>query len=346
MSRRAVAAVAAEPGMFRPRVRVHELAQDHVPFDELTESSRFETAALAALQREAICVFVLGIIGAGKSSFVASIASRLPASHVALRIPILGADNPLDKSQVLSITLAEALRTIQLDADAQEELAGARATSKTSIRSPTGVTGGKLGGAMIPVEVNVEVGSLREEFTEDRLAGDRLEAMGRLVAILRSGSVTPVFVMGDTEAAMGADRPPQEVEAFFHGPVRAFVQEIDAPCVIAVQSHLAERSATYRRLAMSQTEIRLPALGDRALAGIGALLTHRLDQYDLGLGLDDVMAPDALEGLAMAYAYGRGNLRHVLAIAQDAAVRASEMGSEIVRIAHVTQAATDFGLRT
>jgi len=345
MSRDAVAAVSAEPGMFRPRVRFHELAQDHVKFDDLTQSARYEARALSALSREPICLFVTGISGAGKSSFVAHIANHLPHSHVALRIPILALDDPLDRAQVMSITLAEALRVIELDADAQEELEESRADSKVASRAPAGVTGGKLGGAMIPVAVNVEVGSLRQEFTQDTLVGDRLEAVGRLVAILREGGVIPVFVMEDTEAAVGADRPAGDIERFLDGPVRAFVQEIDAPCVIAVQSHLVRDSDMFARLAATQTEIVLPSFADRAVDAIAAVLAHRLAQYDVGVAVQDVVAPDALDGLGLAYAYAEGNLRHVLAIAHDATVRAAEMGSELVRIAHVTQAAADFGLR-
>lgn len=345
MSADAVAAAAAEPGMFRPRVRFQELAQDHVTFDALTGTDRYEANALGALEQAPVCVFVIGISGAGKSSFVAYVANHLPQSHVALRIPVLGADNPLDVSQMMALTLGEALRAIALDAASQEEIADARADSSAASRAPTGVTGGKLGGSVIPLEVNVEVGSLREEHVENRLAADRIDGMHRLISILRSQGITPVFVMEDTEAAMGADRPPGEVEQFFRGPITAFVQEVDAPCVIAVQRHLVADSPAYERLAPGQTTIDLPRLGGRAAEAIAELLAHRLSQYDVTFGLRDVMADDAVEALAVVYAYANGNLRNVLVVAHDATVRAAEMRSERVRLAHITQAAADFGLR-
>lgn len=104
----------AAQGVFRPRGHFSQLAADHVPFDRLVGQDRYESAALAALTADAP-VGVVGTRGAGKSSLIAHVCSNLPHSHVALRVPVTGADDPTSVSVVAAVALSQALDDLDLD---------------------------------------------------------------------------------------------------------------------------------------------------------------------------------------------------------------------------------------
>jgi hypothetical protein len=144
-----------------------------------------------------------------------------------------------------------------------------RADRAVAMRPPTGL-GGRLGGGPFPVEVRAEVATLRTQLETDALAGDRLAGIDRLVGILASHGRQPVFVLEDTEAAVGGADRDEVIDGFFSGPIHAFVKEVDAACLLAVQDHIAEHPA-FRALASSVAQIELPRFAD----GRGSAVTTR-----------------------------------------------------------------------
>lgn len=336
-------ATIVEKSVFRPRTNFTQLGHDHVPFDQLTDSEKFEAVARRELTSgDTVCVAVIGPSGAGKSSLIAWVCSRLPDSHVALRVPVAGTDDPQDVSAVAKLTLSIALDAIEMEQYQRNALAEARADDVTVDRPDRPVFGGKLGGGPIPAEVNVQVGTLRTQLRSGQLAGDRLAGLDRLIDILVTHGRIPIFVLEDTEAAIGGCDS-EVVEGFITGPLAAFMQEVDAPLLVAVQDHLISDSEGFRRLAPSMARINLSeGLKEHAAAGIAAILTQRIADHDLEFALGDVVAEEALPEFVSFYEETNGSLRLMLAAAQSAAEHAANMSSEILGVPHARAGVADW----
>jgi energy-coupling factor transporter ATP-binding protein EcfA2 len=329
-----VLAAIAERAIFRPRSRLWELDELHVPFDELSGAGGYEERAIARID-EGCCVAVIGSSGAGKSSVIAWLARQLPLSHFALRIPVTGVKDPGSVGEIARLALSICLDEIVLDAVAQDQLQEARADDQTTTRTPMAMSA-KLGGGVIPGEVQLNTASLREEFTRHRLDGDHLLALnGRLVPILADAGTTPVFVFEDTEATVGASDDPEGAEAFFAGPLSAFVDQVDAPTLVAVQTHLIDGSRAFARLAPVLERLEIPLLEDRARNVVDSILARRLQLAGLTEPLAAILEVAALEELAEFYRHTRGDMRRLLAAAHEAADHAASDGAEQISPPHV-----------
>jgi hypothetical protein len=335
VSREAVANV-ANSAAFRPTNQPWLLSERHVPFDDLlgTDPGFEKLAARRLTDGVTDGVAVIGPSGAGKSSFVAWVTNDLPASHAAILIPVSALSDPTDTAEALRLALGVILDTIRLDASEREELHIERADQRTAVREPTGVTGGRIGGGPIPASVNVQVGSLRQEFLENKLQGEFAGGVMRAVEVIREQGVVPVFVFEDTEAIVGGDDETARADAFFAGPLRFFVQELHTPCLVAVQTHLTE-SEPYQRLAAAMETLEIPRIGGTARAALASILGRRLQVAGGNWHPTDVLADDALDGLVQFYDEKSGDFRKVLAAAHDATEHAAGMGAELVRAAHV-----------
>jgi energy-coupling factor transporter ATP-binding protein EcfA2 len=307
-----------------------ELHELHVPFDRLADSDTYESRAMTRMT-EGSCVAVIGPSGAGKSSVIAWLCNQLPSTHFALRIPITGVDDPGNVGEIARLALSITLDEIVLDATAQQELEDVRAESKKTLRVPAAVSA-KLGGGMIPGEVRVSVSSLQEEFTQGRLAGDYLLALnGRLVPILADARTTPVFVFEDTEATVGG----ANAEAFFAGPLSAFVDQVGAPTLVAVQTHLIEGSRAFARLAPVLEQLTIPMLDGRARLAVEAILTRRIELAEIMATISEIFDASALGELAEFYRHSDGDLRRVLAAAHESAEHAAADRQEQIGLPHV-----------
>jgi hypothetical protein len=327
-------AAIAERAIFRPRSRLWELDELHVPFDELSGAGGYEERALARIG-EGRCVAVIGSSGAGKSSVIAWLSRQLPLSHFALRIPVTGVSDPGSVGEIARLALSICLDEIVLDSAAEDQLQEARADAETRVRTPAGASA-KLGGGMIPGEVKINTASLREEFTQRRLTGDHLLALnGRLVPILADAGTTPVFVFEDTEATVGGGDDRERAEAFFAGPLSAFVDQVDAPALVAVQTHLIDGSRAFARLAPVLERLEIPLLDDRARRVVDAILTRRIALAGLAEPIAAIIDHGALADLAEFYRHTRGDLRRLLAAAHEAADHAASDGAEQIGPPHV-----------
>jgi len=313
----------AHKAAFRPRSRLWELHELHVPLDQLAGSDAYEQRAITRIS-EGACVAVLGSSGAGKSSVIAWVCYQLPPSHFALRIPITGVEDPGSVGEIARLALSITLDEVVLDATAQDDLEKTRATSQTTTRTPSGIASAKLGGGVIPAEVNLNVASLREEFSQERLGGDHLLALnGRLVPTLAEAGTTPVFVFEDTEATVGGADDRHRAEAFFAGPLSAFVDQVDAPTIVAVQTHLINGSRAFDRLAPVLELITIPLLSDRARNAIETILARRTKLAQPNAQLASIIDTTALDALTEFYTQSDGDLRRVLAAAHEAAEHAA-----------------------
>jgi hypothetical protein len=333
MSRERIVEI-AETGVFRPRSRPWELHELHVPFDALSETEDYEQKAVNNLI-QGTCVAVIGESGTGKSSVIAWLCSQLPDSHLALRIPITGVEDPGSVGEIARLALSIVLDGIAFDSRDERELEEARADSRTTTRLPVGFNA-KLGGGAIPAEVGINAASLQEEFDQDRLEGEHLLALnGRLIPILEEGGITPVFVFEDTEATVGAEEGHESAEAFFAGPLSAFVDQVDAPTIVAVQTHLIDDSRAFGRLAPSLQRLTIPLLENRARAVVDSILARRLEPATLDDALASVFDQAGLDELADFYQSSGGDLRRVLAAVHEAAERASSDEAELIALPHV-----------
>ena len=331
----------AEVAVFRPRTKFGQMGIDHVPFDVLTGTEDFEHKILRDLARESVCACVVGPSGAGKSSAIAWICQQLPASHIALRVPISALDDATSVSEVSSRALASALDAISLEDYQRQALEHARADEIVTERGQPGVTSSKLGGGPVPAEVNIQLGTLRHQLARGQLPGDRIAGLERLIQILVANDLTPVFVLEDTEAALGGDDR-DRVEGFFDGPIRAFMQEVDAPLLLAAQEHLTAASDAFRRLEPAMSRIVLPRFEERAHEALVVILQHRVRLEELELDVREVIEDEAIEVFAESYRTTGGNLRLTLAAAHSATEYAVEARSDRVRASHARAGASDW----
>jgi hypothetical protein len=333
MSSQQIAAL-AEQAVFRPRSRLWELHELHIPFDTLAHSHHYEQQATTRIT-QGTCVAVIGASGTGKSSVIAWICSQLPANHVALRIPVTGVEDPGSVGEVARLALSITLDEIILETRDQDQLEQARADATAASRTPVGVSA-KLGGGPIPAEVNVSTASLRQEFTHNRLDGDYLLALnGRLVPILSDAGITPVFVFEDTEATVGGADNRQRAEAFFAGPLSAFVDQIDAPTLVAVQTHLTDGSRAFARLAPVLERLTIPLLDRYARQVVNSILARRIELANLNQSITALFDGPALDGLASFYRQSSGDLRRLLAAAHEAAEHATTDQADTIGLAHI-----------
>ena len=329
----------ADQRVFQPRSQFSQLVDDHVTFDHLTSRASFEAVAARALVDRRTSVAVRGPVGAGKSSLIASVCAALPNTQIALRVPIVGADDPTSVNVLAALTLSAALDALELERDQREALEQARADEVTRDRTPAKF-GAKLGGGPVPGEVHAELATLTQQLQTNRLGGERLAGLDRLISILVERGLEPTFVLEDTEAAVGGRGEQDLIEAFFAGPVTAFVQEVDAPCLIAVQDPLATAPA-FLRLAPGLELIDLPKFPD-AGAALSAVGAHRLSQHALDFTVNDVVGDDALEALVAFYDEANRSMRLTLAAWQSAADHAADMSAERLRAAHVRVGAQEW----
>ena len=335
----------SDAALFRPTSKPWLLPAHHVPLDDLLPTDGgYEARALRRLTAPGHePVAVLGPSGSGKSSLVTWVGTQLPERFVALRVPVSALEDPTDTARGAQAQPRHDPRHRRSSTPRRASgSACERADRRTAQRAPTGFTGGRIGGGPIPAHVDVELGSLRQEFTEERLAGDWLGAVNRALAVLAYEGVQAVFVIEDTEAVVGGGAGDSVIDGFFEGPLRAFVQELAAPCLVAVQTHLTVDRPAFDRLAAVMEVIEIPHLRDEARDALPRILARRLEVGGAGFALGEAIADDALDGLVQFYDDAQGDLRRTLAAAQDAAEDAAAMDAERIRAAHVRVGAANW----
>lgn len=333
--------LAVEGGIFQPRKQFAELAADHVPVDALTQSERFEAKALRSIVGKETAVGVRGPRGGGKSSLIAYVCRELPDTHMALRVPVIGADDPTSVNVMGTVALAQALRDLEVDEGHRLALERARADERNSEEMPAKI-GGSLGGGAIPVGLHAELGTLREQLQQRSLAVDRLAGLERLISSMLARGRRLVFVLEDTEAALGGTDP-DRASRFFGGPVSAFINELDASFLIAVQDEFAS-TPTFKNVMGAMALIELPGIEkDQVQPALVRIVESRLAQHGSpGRSADALLTAEAQQVLAALYEESDADLRTTLATLQAACELTEETGSELVGSGAVRAAAEDW----
>jgi hypothetical protein len=172
---------------FRPGGRFSLMASEHVPFDRLTHSVRFEKALLRSVTggiagREGPNL-VFGPSGSGKSSLISWVCRQLPNSHVPLHVPVAVLDDPADIKVLAGSAIASAVRQTQ-DLSNEQRIDLERGRADRIVVAPGPVSGGgRLGGGPIPAELRLDIDALRQSFERDGLPVDRLHGLDRLVSV-------------------------------------------------------------------------------------------------------------------------------------------------------------------
>jgi hypothetical protein len=320
----------AERSVFRPRQKFFDLGKDHVPFDRLTEQPVHESRALReSVEREGV-VGVIGPRGSGKSALIANVCQSLPDTHVALRIPVTGASDPTSVDVMATVALSCALNEIDMDKRQRRLIEEARADGQTTARAPMGLRGGTLGGGPIPAKVDAELGSLRTDLERNPTAVERLAGLDRLISILAAGDRRPVFVLEDTEAAIGGEDL-KVAEGFLAGPIHALVREVDAACLVAIQD-VFQSTHAFRHLAGGMALIDIPILEPSRLGpALRTIIDRRLELNQISrVTSEQIVDDDALTLLVPLYGEEGGNMRNTLAALQSAAEYAAETGAEVI----------------
>jgi len=324
-----------------------DLGVEHVPFDRLTGAETVEGPLLDAVVAGSSAA-VVGVRGGGKSSVLAWLCRHLPADRIPIRVPVVGMDDPSDPAVLGSVALGAALdaaRTdaVELPADQRATLERARADEVTTQGAGRRV-GGKLGGGPIPAEVSTELGSLEREYARSTQPVDRLYGFDRLLGIFAYHGLTPVFVLEDTEAALGAGVEEATRDRFFTTSLKLLLREVDAPTVFAVQEHFAALDA-YAQLRPAVLEVTVPRLREGVADALRAILARRLAPFGLADDIDAVLSPAALPVLADFYAEKDGSIRHVLAALEVATTAALDSGDERLELGHVRLGIEDWRTR-
>jgi hypothetical protein len=314
-----------------------DLGLAHVPFDTLTCEDGVERPML-----DAVCAgssaAIIGARGGGKSSVLAWVCRQLPDDHVAIRVPVVGMDDPSDPAVLGSVALGAALEAaraseVDVSGDQREALESARADDVTR-RPERASGGGKLGGGPVPVEVSAQLESLEIEYSRGIQPADRLHGLDRLLGIFNHHGRVPVLVLEDTEAALGAGVDDATRDRFFTNSLKLLVREIETPTIIAVQDHFTALDA-YAELRPNLFEARIPSLAARTVDGLRAILARRLEFFGIDARVEDLIAEEALPALAALYDEKGGSIRHVLAALEVAAAAAIDSDAIRLEAGHV-----------
>lgn len=320
------------------------LSAEHVPFDTLTRDGSVERPLREAVVSGSSAA-VTGPRGGGKSSVLAWLCAELPDDHIPIRVPVVGMNDPSDRAVMGSVALAAALEAaLAGDVDLSDRERGALERSRSDeLTAQAGgrKAGAKLGGGPIPAEVSTELESLRGEYTRAAQPVDRLFGFERLLGIFNHHGLTPVFVLEDTEAAVGVGVDEVTRDRFFTVALKMLVREIDTPVVIAVQEHFVELPA-YTELRPYLLEVAIPVLTEGISDALHAILRQRLKSLTPPADPEAVVVPDALPQLAALYGETGGSIRHVLAALDVAATAALDSGADRIELGHIRRGIEDW----
>lgn len=335
-------AAASESRFFYPRKRFHELATDHISFDSLLGSDRFEARALReCVERESL-VGIVGPRGGGKSSLIAHVCAHLPDTHVPLRIPVAVVDDPTKIEVIATVALDRALAEFEFDEGQRGDLERARAERVVAERVPGGMRSWKLGGGQVPAEARYELQTLRQELHTAPGASGRFAGLDRLITILVNRDLRPVLVLEDTEAALGGPDL-RRAEGFLGGPVRAIATELDAALLIAIQDVFLA-AEEFEALGATMARVTIPELdADRSRGALIAIAEDRLRANGvIGESIADLLEDHTLAELVSFFGGAKRNMRATLSVLQNAIDTAAEDGAELVAVGHVRASAEDW----
>jgi hypothetical protein len=335
---------------FEATRRFDELAFYHVPFDQLNGDDRTE-ATLARLMAAGGRVAVIGPSGSGKSSIIASVlgpfSEALPANVVPLRVPVAASADAtvtepgeLARHVVRYVTRWASRDRFSVEEQERFEHGLAESTRRSAGgRSREYHVGLPLW--LANVEFSRQVQSTGEEYELHGTAIDAIEHLKRLVELFGAHDLRPALAFDDSDTWLripGLDRR-KVANAFFTRGLGMLSREVDIGFVIAVHDEYLALPGYRRGRELLSGEVPVPRLID-PVDGIGTILRDRLVISEVPFGLDEVLEPEAILGLAKHYESGR-SLRDVLRVAQRALQHAVSDGVDRLTVPLVDQATTE-----
>jgi len=321
-----------------------DLGVAHVPFDTLVGQPCVEGPILDAIRAGSGAVIV-GARGGGKSSVLAWVCRQLPEDHVAIRVPVVGMDDPSDPAVFASVALGAALEAARVNdvamSEGEQEVIE-RARADDVLRRPRRASpSGKIGGGPVPAEISAQLQSLQVEYSRGSQPADRLYGLDRLLGIFTYHRRVPVMVVEDTEAALGADATDDDRERFFANSLRLLVREVETPTIIAVQEHFTALDG-YSQLRRSLFEARIPTLAPQTVNALRTIIAYRLAIFEIDATLDALIADEAWPALAALYDETHGSIRHVVAALELAAAAAIDNQASRLEMGHVRLGVEDW----
>ena len=330
---------------FNPVPRHGDLADLHVPFEELSGGWPCESRLSSALRRGER-VAVAGTSGAGKSSMMAWALGPTVEGLAPIPVPI-----SLERRDVATDPIAFMSHVVATTRDHIRDsfpsrsgrLPARRSARKRTVRTSVTPYFQQPG-------VSVELAMEMESVVGVPAVGSRqiVEQVQQALALLVSDDLMPVLVLDDTDKWLrrpGARADVDEIRAAFFGRVLRVVPDF-MPCALVVAVHetyLADPAYLPAAAGLVEQTIVTPRLVDEV--AIGQILTHRAS-VALGeeTGVDRITAPDALEPVFEYYDGQRPrSIRDgVLQIAHTALRNACDDGAPRIERVHVSDAIADY----
>ncbi len=329
---------------FNPTPPEAELANLHVPFDELTGQLRSEQVFAEALRRgERIAL--IGPTGSGKSSITEHVLGGSFVSDVApIRVrvglePDEVATDPREFLLHLVRTVAKYVGRSQRPGRRQADAHARQVTGPAGRPITVGI------GAGVPWlhgDLAVELGGAVDE--RGPSGEDVLEQVQHILSIISAWQLRPVLVLDDTDhwVSRSALPAPDELLAGFFGRIVRVVAERlpDAAAVIAVhETYLGDQH--YQAAAeFLESRVTLPRVPDAD--GLGRIVVHRARRVSGStFTVDDIITPGGLVRLHRNYAATTRSLRAQLQVLHGALTHACDVGADAIDVRHIEQAIAD-----
>lgn len=286
-------------------LRYDELADYHVPFDDLLQSASVE-AELGHWLRHRGRVALIGASGTGKSSALAwALAKHSGDGLIPLRIPVALADDETVQTTagfarhvIRRVAAAGRLSPDEVDelrplaADSARRRSGGRRRSRRL----------KLGAGVMAAELARELSSAEQELDEQIRAGEVVAGLESMVDIFRARETEPFLVLEDTDTWVSRPRDAGSshlAEAFLARNVRMLATELNCGFAIAVHTDYLQLPA-FLEIASRLERIRLPALPNPP-DDIQRILAHRLKAAGFDMDIAQVFDQGASAALGALY---------------------------------------------
>jgi ABC-type dipeptide/oligopeptide/nickel transport system ATPase subunit len=313
-----------------------DVVRYYVEFEELVPGTQIESALRSAVDSGSR-VAVIGPSGAGKSSLCEWVLGQANAGLATVRVPVaVELDETVSEPQLFAQHVVRTLSQYALDASlmsvAQRDQALrasneriARPGIQTATRSGAGLSW------LLHADIARDVTAYVESVDQARSTGAILDVLGRLIELIESHELRPLFLIDDSDAWLNIDGVTDRsglVGAFF-GRVLRMLAELPAGLVVAVHEEYLDMGAYRQAEGFIERSIRVPQIAD--VEGIGRLLRHRIRTVSDDIELSDVFAEEALQELFGYYGgAARRSVRRTIQAAQHSVHLAVESSSEVV----------------
>ncbi len=333
---------------FAPTRPSQEQIAYYIPFDQLTNSQKFETRLLSSANTPGNCIAVAAPSGEGKSSLLAHtfgepLSADLSENIIPVRIPI-GSEKDVVTSDIYGFYryLLEAVgkRIEELGISSRAENDVRRITKQTSGVKKQKTTSVQVGTPKSApnVQLSREVQTTTEQVS-GQTVDDARRDWGRLLNVFKSHGKDLLIYFEDTDAwiASSTGNRLDTAKAFFSGPLRDLFRNTNSSTVVAVHSsYLIEDFYKDEMRQLFNQTISLPRLKNPEQA-FSQMLTKRIEVCTEIDTLDGVLEPAVVTVLGDYYRSGK-SLRDIFIAANTALSeaidrKADRVTTEIMQLA-------------